>query len=105
METPGVEDGPTPTRVNESARSRSVTATLANPRGRSRAPAVASLATAPPAHLGELVARAIEATAASPEWRDRVRLGDGFAEDAARKLAELLHGHADQSDDASAGSH
>ena len=39
--------------------------------------------------LGELGVRIIEATAASPAWRDHVRLAQGFAEDVARRLLDL----------------
>jgi hypothetical protein len=39
--------------------------------------------------LRELVVQAVDAVAASPDWRDRVQLARRFAEDVATLLAEL----------------
>lgn len=76
----------------EGAESRGVTAPLAHARGASAPSTVPCRSTVEVGDRGELIVRIIEATAASPAWRDRVQLAKGFAEDVALGLAELGRG-------------
>lgn len=73
----------------ESAESCGVTVPLADSRGASAPSTVLRRSTVELGDVGELIVRIIEATAASPSWCVRVQLAKGFAEDVARRLAEL----------------
>lgn len=75
--------------MTEGAESRGLTAPLAHARGASAPSTVPCRSTVEVGDLGEVVVRIIEATAASPVWRDRVRLANGFAAEVARRLVEL----------------
>jgi len=75
--------------MTEGAESCEVTVPLAHSRGASAPFTVPSRSTVDVGDLGELIVRIIVATAASPAWRDRVRLAGGFAEDVAKMLVKL----------------